>query len=148
MRRTLTPLIFALLGLAWPLAGRADILVIVHPDNPVQSMTPREISDLYLGRSRSFNLSDRKAGASAYVYELPADSHLRETFFRSLNGMDIKQVNAYWARLRFSGEVLPPAVLPDARAIQESVSRDRNAIGYVDAAAVGNSVKVVLRLKE
>jgi ABC-type phosphate transport system substrate-binding protein len=137
-----------LLSLVWQPAARADIAVIVHPDNPVLSMTPREVSNLYLGRARSFSTDGRTAPLSASVYELPSDCALRETFFRTLNGMDIKQLNAYWARLRFSGEVLPPATLPDSRAVVETVSHKRSAIGYVDAAAVNNAVKVVLRLKE
>ncbi|MFA7240456.1 MAG: hypothetical protein WC091_10110 [Sulfuricellaceae bacterium] len=149
MRRVLIKhTIICLLSVAWPLAARADIAVIVHPDNPVQSMTPREVSNLYLGRARSFSADSHGTPLPASVYEQPADSGVREIFFRTLNGMDIKQLNAYWARLRFSGEVLPPAILPDSRAVVETVSRKRSAIGYVDAAAVNSAVKVVLRLKE
>lgn len=149
MRKILiTSIIICFLSVILPLAAHADIAVIVHPDNPVQSMTPREISNLYLGRVRSFNVNDHSTPLLASVYEQPAGSGLRETFFRALNGMDIKQLNAYWARLRFSGEVLPPAALQDSRAVVETVSRKRSAIGYVDAAAVNSAVKVVLRLKE
>ena len=62
--------------------------------------------------------------------------------------MSLKQLNAYWARLRFSGEVLPPMTLPDSQLVLDAVSRTRGGIGYVDAALVDGSVKVVLRLKE
>ncbi|OHC71490.1 MAG: hypothetical protein A3H93_20320 [Rhodocyclales bacterium RIFCSPLOWO2_02_FULL_63_24] len=135
--------------LAWPLAACADLVVIVHPDNPVRAMTPREVSDLYLGRSRVFDTGDPATPLTAFIYEHPAESHLRETFFRALNGMPISRLNAYWARLRFSGEVLPPVVLADSRAVIDAVGRNRNAIGYVDAAAVSSApVKIVLRLKE
>lgn len=144
MRRILTTLIIICL-LCLAVVARADIAVIVHPDNPVPSMTQREVSNLYLGRTRSFGADVHNP---ASIYEQPADSSLREVFFRTLNGMDIKQLDAYWARLRFSGEVLPPAALPDSRSVVDAVSRRRNAIGYVDAAAVSSSVKVVLRLKE
>lgn len=134
--------------LLWPLAAQADLAVIVHPDNPVQTLTQKQVSDLYLGRTRHFSVAESTAPIRAAVYELPADNPLRENFFHALNGMPIKQLNAYWARLRYSGEVLPPPVLPDSRAVLQMVSHDRNAIGYVDAAVVDNSVKIVLRLKE
>lgn len=124
----------------------AEIAVIVHPNNPVVAMTEREVSDLYLGRSRSFTTDEQKLPAA--VYEQPQDSRLRENFFLALNGMSLKQLNAYWARLRFSGEVLPPMTLPDSRLVLEAVGRNRRGIGYVDAALVDSSVKVVLRLKE
>lgn len=139
-------------SLLWMLAGllapahAAEIAVIVHPNNPVSAMSEREVSDLYLGRSRSFKADEQKLPAA--VYEQPQDSSLRESFFRTLNGMNLKQLNAYWARLRFSGEVLPPMTLPDSRLVLEAVGRNRGGIGYVDAALVDGSVKVVLRLKE
>jgi hypothetical protein len=50
--------------------------------------------------------------------------------------------------LRFSGEVLPPMVLPDSRLVLDAVSRNRGGIGYIDAALVDTSVKVVLRVRE
>lgn len=129
-------------------AAFGDLAVIVHPDSPVRTLTPREVSDLYLGRSRSVAVGEPKARRPAIVYEQPAGSPVRENFFRALNGMSVSQLNAYWARLRFSGEVLPPVVLADSRAVVELVSRDREAIGYVDAAALSASVRIVLRLRE
>ncbi len=137
-------LCLAVAGLAS--AQAAEIAVIVNPNNPVSAMSEREVSDLYLGRSRSFVLDEQKILAA--VYEQPQDSALRESFFRALNGMNLKQLNAYWARLRFSGEVLPPMVLPDSRLVLDAVSRNRGGIGYIDAALVDTSVKVVLRVRE
>jgi ABC-type phosphate transport system substrate-binding protein len=142
MRAIWITLVIGLL-LSLPAAAGADIAVIVHNDNPVRSMTARQVSDLYLGRARTFS-----SGELAAIYEQPADSPLRESFFHLLNGIDIKRLNAYWARLRFSGEVLPPVSLPDSRAVLAVVRRDRNAIGYVDPAVLDGSVQVVLRVKE
>lgn len=142
------PILICLLSLAWPLMSHADIAVIVNSENPLHAMLPRQVSDLYLGRARNFVTEAQKTPLRATVYEQPAESPLREAFFRALNGMSMNQVNAYWARLRFSGEVLPPAVLADSHVVLEAVKRDRTAIGYVDSAVVDDSVKVVLRLKE
>lgn len=139
---------FLLLCLEWPATSFADVAVIVHPDSPVQSMTPRQVSDLYLGRARSFDLEDQSNTVLASIYEQPADSVVREAFFRTLNGMRISQVNAYWARLRFSGEMLPPASLSDMRTAIDVVAHNKNAIAYVDAKMVNRTVKVVLLLKE
>ncbi|MDM4765146.1 phosphate ABC transporter substrate-binding protein [Pelomonas sp. SE-A7] len=134
-------------GLAWPLIAGADLVVIVHPDNPLKALQPRQVSDLYLGRTRQFAGADVTA-QPALVYEQPSGSVVRQRFFSALNGMEIKQVNAYWARLRFSGEVLPPPILADSLAVREAVSQDRMAIGYIDAALLNASVKPVLRLKD
>lgn len=136
------------LGLFWPLAAWADVAVIVHRDSPLTSMTAREVSDLYLGRARNVAAGNPHAPLVLAVYDQPANSPLRELFFQRLNGMAIKQVNAYWARLRFSGEVLSPPVAPDSRAVLEIVQRQANAIGYVESELVDGSVRVILRLKE
>lgn len=145
LHRSLAVLTLWLLGASAP-TWAGEIAVIVHPNNPVAAMSAREVSDLYLGRSRSFSVDDRRLPAA--VYEQPPDSSLRENFFRSLNGMNLKQLNAYWARLRFSGEVLPPMTLPDSHMVLEAVGRNRGGIGYVDSTVADGTVKVVLRLKD
>jgi ABC-type phosphate transport system substrate-binding protein len=138
-------------GLLWlaTLPVGAEVVVIVHPESSVQALTPRQVSDLYLGRSRFIGRQEREATLPTSVYEHPADSPVREVFIRSLNGMTLSQLNAYWARLRFSGEVLPPVALTGNAAVIDAVRRDRSAIGYVDASAIGGvPVKIVLRLKD
>ncbi|MES2126606.1 MAG: hypothetical protein V4463_04985 [Pseudomonadota bacterium] len=122
---------------------RADIVVITNLDNPVQALTARQVSDLFLGRTRTF-----PGGAGTLILEQPRQAHTREEFFRRLNGMNLKQLNAYWARLQFSGEVQPPAQLEDNAAVLAGVRKNTAAIGYVDSSAVDTSVRVVLRLKE
>ena len=129
----------------WWVAGvaSADVAVIVHQDSPWRELSAKQVSDLYLGRLRSLEGVEMPR-----VLEQPSDSPLRERFYRGLNGMGIKQLNAYWARLRFSGEVLPHESLADSRAVLSRVRRDRNAIGYIDPATLDHSVRVVLVVKE
>lgn len=121
----------------------SEIAVVVNTENPVDSLTTKEVSDFFLSRRRVF-----PSGDAVLVIEQQRDSKLRDIFFRLLNGMTIKQLNAYWARLQFSGEIQPPESLPDNKAVLEAVQKNRNAIGYVDATSLDNSVKIILRLKE
>lgn len=134
-----------LLALWLTMAGTAlaDVVVIANRDNPVRTLSPAQVSDLYLGRLRQ--LPD---GEPVIVLEYRHDSSLRERFFRLLNGMSLNQLNAYWARLHFSGQVLPPPTLADSREVLTAVRSKRSAIGYLDAAEVDDTVRVVLRLKE
>jgi ABC-type phosphate transport system substrate-binding protein len=80
------------------------------------------------------------------VYEQKENSPVREAFFQLLNGTSLDSVISYWARLRFSGQVMPPEALRDSRAVLEKVRGNRDAIGYVEAEYLDRSVKVVLRL--
>jgi ABC-type phosphate transport system substrate-binding protein len=126
---------------AWSV--RADIVVVVHPDSPLTTVSSREVADLYLGRTR---LLDGKV--PALVIDQPADSLLRERFFQQLVGMNLKRVNAYWARLQFSGDTQPPQALADSQQVIAAVARNRQAIGYVAATAVDKSVRPILRIAE
>ncbi len=128
--------------LAPPLA-HADISIIVNSANPIRQMSVKQVSDLYLGRTRTF-----KGGEYALVFDLARSAPLRERFYGALTGMTPQQVNAYWSRLMFTGQVLPPQAMPDDRAVLDLVRRNASAIGYVPAERVDASVRAVLTLKE
>jgi ABC-type phosphate transport system substrate-binding protein len=136
-------LLFLLLLSALALPTRADVVVVVHPHSPLKQLTAVEVSDLYLGRIRSI-----RDGQRLTVLDQSRDSPLRARFFGLLNGMDLHRLNAYWARLQFSGDTQPPASLPDSQTVIELVRRDPLAIGYIDAAALTGAVRPVLTLKE
>lgn len=122
---------------------RADIAVIVNTANPANQMNVQQVADLYLGRTRNFS-----SGEFALVFDQMRDSPLRARFFQMLSGMSQQQINAYWSRMMFSGQVIPPQQLPDDRTVLEIVRRNSGAIGYVNAQGVDTSVRTVLLLKE
>jgi ABC-type phosphate transport system substrate-binding protein len=125
----------------------ADLCVIVNLDNPVQALSAEQVSDLYLARARSFETGDQSDPVRAVILDQPETVPLRGEFYRALNGMSVNRVTAYWARLRFSGQVLPPEEVRNSQLMLEKVKSQRNAIGYVESEWVDRSVKVVLRLK-
>lgn len=124
-------------------AARADIVVVVHPESPLRQLSPQEVSDLYLGRVRSLQGSER-----LLILDQSRDSELRSRFFQQLNGMSLRSVNAYWARLQFSGVSQPPIPMPDSQAVVNTVRRNRLAIGYVEAPSLSGDVRPLLTLKE
>lgn len=140
--RTLSRFLTLLVWLI-PLLAMADMAVIVNSANPVKQLTQAQVADLYLGRSRSF-----PGGEYALVFDLPRDAPLRERFFTRLAGMTPQQVNAYWSRLMFTGQVLPPQALPNDQAVLDIVRRNPGAVGYVKAEGLDSGVRVVLTLKE
>ena len=131
------------LSLQWAAVANANgIAVIVHPDNPVESLNLQELSDLYLGRGH--RVTDHQH--LAVVFDYSSDNHHREGFYRSITGADITRINAYWARLRFSGQMTPPVVQPSPEAMLEAVRRNPRSIGYVPSAALDASVRVIAHL--
>ncbi|SLM31233.1 hypothetical protein MTBBW1_290014 [Desulfamplus magnetovallimortis] len=117
------------------------IAVIINPDINIESLTPKEVSDIFLGRRRAF-----PTGEPVLVLEQEWEGAIREHFFKLLNGMTLKRLNAYWARLQFSGDVQPPPIMPDSLAVRETVKLYSNAIGYIPVDYIDESVRVVLVL--
>ncbi len=56
------------------------------------------------------------------------------------------EINAYWARLRFSGRTQPPQRLESSEAALAAVLADRNAVAHLESDALDPRVKIVLRL--
>ena len=121
----------------------ADMAVIVNNNNPVKQMTQQQVSDLYLGRSRIF-----PNGEYALVFDLPRDAHLRGRFFAKIANMSQQQLNSYWSRLMFTGQVLPPQAIPDEHTVLELVRRNPGAMGYVSTENLDATVRVVLTIKD
>lgn len=126
------------------MGARAEIAVIVHADNPVQSLTVRQTAELYLGRVRTFD-----TGQFAIVVDQGRDDPLRVRFFKDVSGMSIGQVTAYWSRLQFTGQVQPPRSVAGDAAVVDFVRRNPTAIGYISSAPTPDAkVKTVLVLRE
>ncbi len=118
----------------------ADIAVIGHLESGLSAMTQKEVKEIFMGRLKSLPNGS---------FALPVDQYeLRARFYFALTERPIEQINAYWARIMFSGKASPPMKLPHSEAIIKVVTENKGAIGYVDQKNVDESrVKVLLLLK-
>jgi ABC-type phosphate transport system substrate-binding protein len=132
------PLLIALLTLFAVPAG-AELAVVVHRQSALSALTPRQAQDLFLGRTRM--LPNNHAAT-------PIDqaSPLRGDFYEKLTGRPLEQIDAYWARLTFTGQASPPRRVEDDQAVLQGVRENEDAIGYIDAAHADSSVRILLRL--
>ncbi|WP_290582023.1 hypothetical protein [Ketobacter sp.] len=133
----------AMLSILLLVAARAPagIVVIVNNENPVSELSKREIIDLYMGRNLYF--SD---GKLALRLDHPPTSGEREQFYQTLVKKSVAQMNAYWAKLLFTGRASPPLLMGDSEQLLDTVRNNRNAIGYIDESNLDDSVKVVGRV--
>jgi ABC-type phosphate transport system substrate-binding protein len=135
-------LLFALVMLPLMSAVRAQTLVvIVNPAIGVQHLSRREVTDIFLGRYRTF-----PSGASALPIDLDVSSTARRQFYLLLAHKDSSDMGSYWARLTFSGKISPPFAVSDARMAIDIVANNPNAIAYVDRAAVDGRVRIALEI--
>jgi ABC-type phosphate transport system substrate-binding protein len=134
--------LFALVMVPLMPAVRAQTLVvIVNPAIGVQHLSRREVTDIFLGRYRTF-----PSGASALPIDLDVSSTARRQFYLLLAHKDSADMGSYWARLTFSGKISPPFAVSDARMAIDIVANNPNAIAYVDRAAVDERVRIALEI--
>lgn len=143
MRRRLLMLLLACVAWVSPLLARADLVVVVSADSGITRLTRDEVVNIFLGRYR--RLSN---GATAIPLDIGGDTPEREAFYRQLVGKSLPEINAYWARLVFSGRTTPPEELSSQREVLARVARDPVAIGYVDRSNLNSKVKVVYELPQ
>jgi len=137
-RRLLVCISFAVLALT----ARAETVVIVNPANPVAELKREQVIDLFMGGQINF-----PDGNPALPIDHLPDSATRQGYYHALTGKTVAQINAYWARLMFTGRASPPRVLRTPDAVLKAVMENRDAIAYIDDAVLNGKVKVVFRLK-
>lgn len=121
----------------------ADVYVIMNANNSVRSLSRQEVSDLYLGRTREL-----PNGAAVTLFDQPNEQAARAEFFQLLANMPLPQVNAYWARLSFTGRQTPPQTRADDADVMSVISKSERAIGFVGIRPSDPALRVVLHLKE
>lgn len=144
-RRTLL-----LLPCAWTLAApgaRAaeptggEPVVVVAAASPLQALTRAQAVGYFTGRQRAL-----PTGEPAQPLDLPANHPLRERFYRLLTGLGPAQMNSYWARLSFSGQMQPPLVVDTEAAMLRSLRDNPRAIGYLAKPPEDERLRVLLVL--
>ena len=122
----------ALLGCAT--LAQAEVAVIV---NAGASAAPSqaEVANIFLGKDKSLKGVDQAAW-----------NPTKEKFYAGVANKNESQLKSYWSGLVFTGKGQPLPTVADDAAVVAKVSAEADAIGYVDAAAVTDKVKVLFKL--
>jgi ABC-type phosphate transport system substrate-binding protein len=118
------------------------LVVIVNPASGVDKLSRDDAINIFMGRYRKL-----PSGIVAFPIDIASQNPQRKQFYALLVNKDLADVDAYWARLVFSGQTSPPLQVPDDKTAVQLVAGNRSAIGYVDSSQVNSSVKVVLELE-
>ena len=138
------PVIIALALLTQSFAFMAQaqekIVVVTNHNNDVQVLDKKGLIDLFMGKYSAF-----PNGKEATPIDVELDSELKSQFYKSLVGLPLARVNAYWSRLKFSGRVKPPAVEQTLDDVRQRLEADESALAYVYESSVTDKMKVVYR---
>lgn len=120
--------------------AQAKPVVIVNRNNNISGMSRNEIIDLFMGRTKAF-----PNGSPVIPCDQGYNSETAAQFYRLLTGKSLAQINAYWARLIFTGRAVPPLQLKGNTMVLVEVRKNPAAIGYIDEKYVNDSVRVIFR---
>ena len=124
-------------------AASSELVVVVNKENDIKTLSKREVIDIYMGRYLTF-----PNGANAQPLDLPAQSSLKNDFYLKLVNQDERKINAYWARLLFSGRAKPPEAVESVDDALKKIKISEFSIAYIPESELTDAVKVVYRLNE
>jgi len=130
-------LCFGVMGLwAAPPIIASEIVVIVHPSNQSQ-LDLSLLKRLYLGKIIHF-----PNGKRVETFGLKQEA-LRSRFYQELLDRTESGMNAYWARMLFTGRAKPPRIVESELEMRRRVAMTPNALGYIQRENVDATVKVI-----
>jgi hypothetical protein len=112
--------------------------VIVHPENPIQTVERRFLADAFLKKS-----SHWPNGEAIRPVDLESESSVRRRFSQDLLKRTTAAVRIYWQQRLFSGRGVPPPELSTDAEVVRYVLKHRGAVGYVAGTADVGGAKVV-----
>jgi len=136
-----TWLILPALLAVWPAISRADVVVVVNARAGIDRLSSDEVINIFLGRYRKL-----PSGIAAVPVDQPAGSATKAEFYRRLTNKDLAEINAYWARLFFSGKTSPPLQAGSAGEALQMIATIPGSIGYVERGQVDHRLRIVLEL--
>lgn len=105
--------------------ARAELYVVASTKSPVIEISKEQLSALYLGRNREVG--------STYINQvLDRSGDLRQRFFLQVTKMQESQINAYWAKLKFSGRQRAPELILTEQDLIAKLEDNPFSIGYTE----------------
>ena len=137
MKVLLLPALVMLVGLATMV--RAEPVVVVNAASSIQHLSQDEVINIFLGRYRRL-----PNGEAAIPIDQPDSGILRAEFYRKLVNKGLNEVNAYWARLIFSGRTSPPLQATEPAEVIGLLMANPGGVTYVDRSQVDKRLRIVL----
>lgn len=114
--------------------AQAEVAVIANP-GAAKSPSQSDVANIFLGKDKSMKGVDQAGWTPA-----------KEAFYAGVASKNESQLKSYWSGLIFTGKGQPLPSVADDAAVVAKVAGEADAIGYVDSAAVNDSVKVLFTL--
>ena len=120
-------------------AWAGSLVVVVNAAESVEHLSRDDVINIFLGRYRKW-----PNGTTARPIDLEPE---KARFYSLLVGKSLPEMNAYWARLIFSGTTAPPLTVENPEELLKIIRSNSGAIGYIDRDRVDSHSKIVFQLE-
>lgn len=115
----------------------ADFIIVVHRDNPINSLSQEDIKRIFLGKNQTW------PDGSPTTIIMNTSEEIHEKFTRTMLHKSPVQLSVYWKKILYSGSGMLPLAVKDDEAAKSYIGFHRNAIGYITADSLDRQVKKV-----
>jgi len=125
-------------------ASAAEEFAIFTTNSDFRPLSKNKVRMLYRGKVKLLQ------GKKVELSDWSEDSEFRRNFYQQLLGKDTAQMNAYWARLSFSGKARPPKVIKkdSVNELLEWVEKKKLRIGYAKLDTLPDTVNILYVVKK
>lgn len=117
----------------------SDVVVIVNKGNDNQ-VDRSFVVKVYTGEAKTWS-----NGGTITALDLPEDSPVRVSFTSRVLGKSVSSMKSLWTEYVFSGKATPPKQLGSDEEVKKMVGSNKNAIGYIRASSLDDTVKAVIK---
>jgi ABC-type phosphate transport system substrate-binding protein len=117
----------------------SDVVVIVNKGNDNQ-VDRSFVVKVYTGEAKTWS-----NGGAITALDLPEDSPVRVSFTSRVLGKSVSSMKSLWTEYVFSGKATPPKQLGSDEEVKKIVGSNKNAIGYIRASSLDDTVKAVIK---
>lgn len=122
----------------------ADLVVVVHPSNPITTLNKDEVRQIFLGRMRLYPATQKNIDPVDQDTSLPSF----DRFYRQVANLTPTTLQRLRAMYLFSGKGMLPKILPNEIEVIQFVANHPDAIGYIQQSSLDNRVKPVFVITE
>lgn len=116
--------------------NNTDFIIIVNKNNPVSSMSKTELKRIYKKKQQVWD-------DGGLISPVDLSGKILSVFYKRIFNYSKTEIETYWIRQVFTRSLKPPIHQTSPEAVKRFVSSNKDAIGYIPAHSLDNSVKQI-----
>ena len=117
-------------------------MVVMSAKSSITKLSKNTVTAIFLGKTSTF-----PDGNQAVPIEQNEDQEAYKEFHKIVTEKSDAQLNAYWAKMVFSGKGNPPQAVANNAEVLKMIAANPIMIGYLEKSTVNRTVRVVFAPK-